>query len=236
MRKQAKTPCAEGVFVLCAMVTPAASRMRHLLRLLPCRPAVSSENQCGTLAAQMQRHPLMSALALRLGAAWLSASPARRLPRVARARPRSDHSDSTQPHSDRPAGGFCGLPVRPILIQSEGDQGPRGPSGWRSAVWLPRSTLTRVLQSPRAAITTRSDAANGYGAADRFRDLVEHTSDLVWEIDAVGHCSYVSPSVTTVLGFTATARRWQAPHNPRPPRRRLTAARPAAPPARWSVL
>ena len=36
----------------------------------------------------------------------------------------------------------------------------------------------------------------------RFRDLVESTSDFIWEINAKGKYTYVSPRITDILGYT----------------------------------
>ncbi len=36
---------------------------------------------------------------------------------------------------------------------------------------------------------------------ERFRGLVESTSDLVWEVDASGCCTYISPQVSSLLGY-----------------------------------
>ena len=38
---------------------------------------------------------------------------------------------------------------------------------------------------------------------DRFRDLVESTSDWVWEVDCDGRYTYVSPQIRGVLGREA---------------------------------
>jgi PAS domain S-box-containing protein len=35
-----------------------------------------------------------------------------------------------------------------------------------------------------------------------FRDLVESTNDWIWEVDAGGHYTYVSPRVEAILGYT----------------------------------
>jgi PAS domain S-box-containing protein len=37
---------------------------------------------------------------------------------------------------------------------------------------------------------------------ERFRSLVEATSDLVWETDAAGRLIYISPNVYDLLGYT----------------------------------
>ncbi len=36
---------------------------------------------------------------------------------------------------------------------------------------------------------------------ERFRSLVENTSDLIWEVDAQGYYTYVSPAVRQLLGY-----------------------------------
>ncbi|MBC8463494.1 MAG: PAS domain S-box protein, partial [Deltaproteobacteria bacterium] len=37
---------------------------------------------------------------------------------------------------------------------------------------------------------------------EHFRDLVESTSDWIWEMDAAGRYTYASPHVEAVLGYT----------------------------------
>lgn len=37
---------------------------------------------------------------------------------------------------------------------------------------------------------------------ERFRDLVEHVSDWIWEVDQNGVYTYASPRITEILGFT----------------------------------
>ncbi len=37
----------------------------------------------------------------------------------------------------------------------------------------------------------------------RYRDLVESTTDYVWEINEKRRYTYVSPSVTKLLGYTS---------------------------------
>ncbi len=54
--------------------------------------------------------------------------------------------------------------------------------------------LTAVLQRARF----EQDLAR---SEDRFRSLVEHTSDWVWEVDTAGVYTYVSPTVRSLLGW-----------------------------------
>jgi len=45
--------------------------------------------------------------------------------------------------------------------------------------------------------------AAGRRTEDRFRNLVESSSDLVWETDANGVYTYISPRVKEILGYDA---------------------------------
>ena len=37
---------------------------------------------------------------------------------------------------------------------------------------------------------------------ERFRNLIEHNNDIVWEVDQEGAYTYVSPNVTDILGYS----------------------------------
>ncbi len=51
-------------------------------------------------------------------------------------------------------------------------------------------------------LARRSAEARLKKSEDKFRALVETTSDWIWETDAQGRYTYVSPKVTDLLGFT----------------------------------
>jgi len=36
---------------------------------------------------------------------------------------------------------------------------------------------------------------------EKFRNLVEHTSDCIWEVDSLGHYTYLSPSFENITGY-----------------------------------
>jgi len=51
-------------------------------------------------------------------------------------------------------------------------------------------------------IAEKMDAAEALRKSeDRFRKLVETTSDLIWEVDEKGFYTYVSPKIKEVLGY-----------------------------------
>lgn len=56
---------------------------------------------------------------------------------------------------------------------------------------LTRRTEQKIESSKKALV--KSEA--------RFRTLVENSSDLIWEVDANGHYTYVSPKVKDLLGY-----------------------------------
>jgi len=52
-------------------------------------------------------------------------------------------------------------------------------------------------------ISSRQRAQNALQASEeRFRALVETSSDWIWEVDTEGRYTYVSPRIKTILGFT----------------------------------
>jgi PAS domain S-box-containing protein len=57
-----------------------------------------------------------------------------------------------------------------------------------AALWFSRIRRRRAERLLRAS-------------EQRFRDLIETTSDIIWETDANGHFSYVSPRATQILGY-----------------------------------
>jgi diguanylate cyclase (GGDEF)-like protein/PAS domain S-box-containing protein len=61
-------------------------------------------------------------------------------------------------------------------------------------VWL---LLRRAGRARRAADRTQAELAN----QERFRSLVQHSSDVITVTDAVGTIIYQSPSVTSVFGY-----------------------------------
>lgn len=63
------------------------------------------------------------------------------------------------------------------------------------------SRVTGVVECVRN-ITERKQAEEALAASeDRFRSLVENTSDWVWEVDENGYYTYASPQVGVILGY-----------------------------------
>jgi len=62
--------------------------------------------------------------------------------------------------------------------------------------------LERVVAERAGAIHEQARVQQALERSEkRFRDLVETTSDWIWEVDATGVYSYASPKVTELLGF-----------------------------------
>ena len=53
--------------------------------------------------------------------------------------------------------------------------------------------------------------------AERYRSLVEQTSDWIWEVDPTGIYTYVSPAVTHILGYTPDELIGKSPFDLMPP-------------------
>jgi PAS domain S-box-containing protein len=62
-----------------------------------------------------------------------------------------------------------------------------------------RAVFVTQVQAPYRALKLRSDELAAAHA--RFRDLVETVPDWLWEVDARGVYTYVSPRVTAMLGY-----------------------------------
>lgn len=63
------------------------------------------------------------------------------------------------------------------------------------------SSVRQIVAPPRSPRAEPSDAAGLPGEAEHFRALVEVTSDWLWEVDAQGRYTYVSPKVKDLLGY-----------------------------------
>ncbi len=94
-------------------------------------------------------------------------------------------------------------------------------SGWRNVRlrWQHKDGTYRFLESNATAIFNERGELTGFRGADRditesvhaedalreseekFRALVETTSDFIWEVDAAGVYTYVSPQVYQILGY-----------------------------------
>ena len=89
----------------------------------------------------------------------------------------------------------------------------------RAAPWQHKDGTYRFLESNATAIFNERGELTGFRGADRditesvhaedalreseekFRALVETTSDFIWEVDAAGVYTYVSPQVYQILGY-----------------------------------
>lgn len=61
----------------------------------------------------------------------------------------------------------------------------------------------RKRPQPKGEAVKRLEEENKIlrGSEDRFRQLVENTSDLIWEVDENGVNTYMSPKIKEVLGY-----------------------------------
>ncbi|MDP1827264.1 MAG: diguanylate cyclase [Archangium sp.] len=65
------------------------------------------------------------------------------------------------------------------------------------------SSVRQIAGPPRSPRAASSGAASLPGETEHYRALVEVTSDWLWEVDADGRYSYVSPKVKDLLGYEA---------------------------------
>jgi PAS domain S-box-containing protein/putative nucleotidyltransferase with HDIG domain len=96
---------------------------------------------------------------------------------------------------------LCGLPTESLEMDACAGSDDKPP------LKVQVSTLRKDDQIVGAAITTRkaadckSEPDSRQPNEDRFRNLIENTSDWVWEIDAKRVYTYVSPKVKEILGY-----------------------------------
>lgn len=84
--------------------------------------------------------------------------------------------------------------------------------------YLSMRSLRQALDNLRAENTERRRAQKALRESEaRFRNLVESTSDFIWEIDANGVYTYVSPQVEQLLGYTAEEVTGKTPFDLMPP-------------------
>ena len=85
----------------------------------------------------------------------------------------------------------------------------RGEAGVRSGIRdgvREVAQLARVFDDMAETIETRENKIQQVNTAlreseERFRSLVETTSDWIWEVDALGKYTYVSPKIKDLLGY-----------------------------------
>ena len=64
------------------------------------------------------------------------------------------------------------------------------------------AAVTRALEAATQRTSLHRASLDLQASEARFRALVESSVDWIWEIDAAGHYSYVSPRVFNLLGYT----------------------------------
>ncbi len=96
-----------------------------------------------------------------------------------------------------PAGGT--FEVSHVALRDEG-------GGYAGTIGV----LVDITERERAEAAVRA-------SEEKFRALVETTSDFIWEVDAAGRYTYVSPQVTKLLGYTPDEVLGKTPFDLMPP-------------------
>ena len=100
-------------------------------------------------------------------------------------------------------GTMSGLELPPFDAEVHAESGERlmveiQLSPWKTANRVAGAVaVMRGTNGSRTALITPSS----HGEDDRFRDLVETTSDLIWELNGQAVYTYISPQVYDVLGY-----------------------------------
>ena len=83
--------------------------------------------------------------------------------------------------------------------------GARGTSRWLESHAVPhrdsQGKITGLLAITRDITEHRLALAAARSSEEKFRSLVESSSDWIWEVDATGVYTYVSPQVEEILGY-----------------------------------
>jgi PAS domain S-box-containing protein len=58
-----------------------------------------------------------------------------------------------------------------------------------------RGVIVDITERKKAEVTLRE-------SEEKFRSIVETSSDIIWEIDLQGKLRYISPTITTIMGYT----------------------------------
>ncbi|SPD76125.1 hypothetical protein PITCH_A840011 [uncultured Desulfobacterium sp.] len=62
--------------------------------------------------------------------------------------------------------------------------------------------LAKQARKLKRQIAKQKEEENTLRASEeKYRSMVETTSDIIWEVDSHGVFSYVNPSVNTILGY-----------------------------------
>jgi len=76
----------------------------------------------------------------------------------------------------------------------------------------------KLAKIEREIIHYKQEAARLRANRDRFRELVESSSDLLWEVDKNGVFTYVSPKIRDILGYAPEAVLGGTPFDLMPPK------------------
>jgi PAS domain S-box-containing protein len=96
-------------------------------------------------------------------------------------------------------GSVVGLGNHTLLIARDGGERPIADSA--APIRDQRGDIMGVVLVFRDQTDERRAQAEMLQSRERYRGLVETTSDLVWEVDAKGNFTYVSPRSREILGY-----------------------------------
>jgi PAS domain S-box-containing protein len=98
-----------------------------------------------------------------------------------------------------------GQAIVDVEVHGETAAAPGEPRTWLASYYPVRSVDGAVIGVGLVVVETteqRRTAAALQASEERFRALIEHSSDAVAVVDATGVIRYVAPSVTHVMGYT----------------------------------
>ena len=95
---------------------------------------------------------------------------------------------------------LSGQPVSPFRVPASVDGGKQVDVEIKLSAWMAEGKVAGAIAVVRLPTDSRIGTKMPEGE-ERFRDLVETTSDWVWETDEKGVYTYVSPRVADILGY-----------------------------------
>ena len=96
---------------------------------------------------------------------------------------------------------LSGQRVSPFKVRIVSKNGRTIDSRMQMSPWCQSGSSAGIIAVLRETSEARGGSQLQPESEERFRDLVETTSDWVWEINEKGVYTYVSPKVTDILGY-----------------------------------